>query len=180
MYPAKLKSWFSVVLFGVSFSLLGICAIVSTTDWFHQTHRAHWRKRQQPGITFVAGVLDHRQIRLSWVKEFDSDQDQLGEFWYFKFGQTYLVEFDDGRQDPNYPPYLSSDPCDITIIVELGLAIHHLAMLAMIYPSYFILIRYRRCRTRGSFDSCQNCHYNLTGNESGACPECGEKIEAAE
>ena len=24
---------------------------------------------------------------------------------------------------------------------------------------------------------CENCGYNLTGNVSGVCPECGEKVE---
>lgn len=31
----------------------------------------------------------------------------------------------------------------------------------------------------GSPDACPECKYNLTGNESGNCPECGTKIEGA-
>jgi rubrerythrin len=31
----------------------------------------------------------------------------------------------------------------------------------------------RRSKTR--FGHCQKCGYNLTGNVSGVCPECGEK-----
>ena len=36
--------------------------------------------------------------------------------------------------------------------------------------------RFRRTRNRAA---CPNCAYNLTGNESGVCPECGEAVEAA-
>ena len=28
--------------------------------------------------------------------------------------------------------------------------------------------------------SCQSCGYNLTGNESGKCPECGTNVDQAE
>lgn len=35
-----------------------------------------------------------------------------------------------------------------------------------------ILVVYWR-RTRRRFDTCQQCGYNLTGNISGVCPECG-------
>ncbi len=38
------------------------------------------------------------------------------------------------------------------------------------------LRRYRR-RKRGL---CLKCGYNLTGNTSGVCPECGTKIEPAQ
>ena len=33
-----------------------------------------------------------------------------------------------------------------------------------------------RKHTRCSADSCQNCGYNLTGNTTGVCPECGGAI----
>ncbi|HPF41456.1 MAG TPA: hypothetical protein P5081_22135 [Phycisphaerae bacterium] len=36
--------------------------------------------------------------------------------------------------------------------------------------------RFRRTRNRAV---CPNCAYNLTGNESGVCPECGGAVEAA-
>ena len=26
-------------------------------------------------------------------------------------------------------------------------------------------------------DSCRNCRYDLTGNESGVCPECGSPVK---
>jgi hypothetical protein len=45
-----------------------------------------------------------------------------------------------------------------------------------IYPTIvFIRGPYRRYRRRKK-GLCLNCGYNLTGNVSGICPECGEKI----
>lgn len=35
----------------------------------------------------------------------------------------------------------------------------------------------RRRREWRHIGLCRNCRYNLTGNESGVCPECGTKIE---
>jgi len=31
--------------------------------------------------------------------------------------------------------------------------------------------------TKNKKGFCQNCGYNLTGNESGVCPECGTEIQ---
>ena len=42
-------------------------------------------------------------------------------------------------------------------------------------PATILVIRYRRRTVEGH---CQKCDYDLTGNESGRCPECGTKIES--
>jgi hypothetical protein len=49
-------------------------------------------------------------------------------------------------------------------------------LLIVAIPTVFLWRRGRR-RPPGH---CQNCGYNLTGNVSGVCPECGEKIQADE
>ena len=36
------------------------------------------------------------------------------------------------------------------------------------------IARWRRLRRRSDASACQGCGYDLTGNESGVCPECGE------
>jgi predicted RNA-binding Zn-ribbon protein involved in translation (DUF1610 family) len=41
-----------------------------------------------------------------------------------------------------------------------------------------ILATVPRCRKDESVNSCRTCNYNLTGNVSGVCPECGTKIES--
>ena len=45
--------------------------------------------------------------------------------------------------------------------------------LALAIPTYILWRRDRR-KPEGC---CQQCGYDLTGNESGVCPECGTKIE---
>jgi hypothetical protein len=45
------------------------------------------------------------------------------------------------------------------------------AVLGMLIGFIFVPKRYRR-----QTGLCQKCGYNLTGNTSGVCPECGEKI----
>jgi len=40
-------------------------------------------------------------------------------------------------------------------------------------PTYMLWRRHRRYPTR----HCQSCGYDLMGNESGVCPECGREIE---
>jgi hypothetical protein len=41
-----------------------------------------------------------------------------------------------------------------------------------VFPFLYIAIRIRR-RRRSPFACCTTCSYNLTGNTSGVCPECG-------
>lgn len=37
-------------------------------------------------------------------------------------------------------------------------------------------LRWRALRRRPQFPACRYCGYNLTGNTSGRCPECGQPI----
>ena len=45
-------------------------------------------------------------------------------------------------------------------------------LLSIAIPTYLL---WRRARTK-PVGHCQQCGYNLTGNESGTCPECGTKV----
>lgn len=49
-----------------------------------------------------------------------------------------------------------------------------IAALLMIYPTCFMLWGRRRKAMMGE---CKGCNYDLTGNQSGICPECGEAVE---
>ena len=44
------------------------------------------------------------------------------------------------------------------------------------YPIYAMVREDRTRRERKRRGFCVHCDYDLTGNESGVCPECGEKI----
>ena len=47
--------------------------------------------------------------------------------------------------------------------------------LLVVAPTTYLWYRDRRRPPPGH---CRSCHYNLTGNVSGVCPECGEKVRA--
>jgi hypothetical protein len=56
---------------------------------------------------------------------------------------------------------------------------HHALILFAILPALWLISRYREYRRLKSYEShdhCLACGYNLTGNVSGVCPECGTKI----
>jgi hypothetical protein len=50
-----------------------------------------------------------------------------------------------------------------------------LALAFSILPAAFVVIRFRK-RKRSSEVLCRSCGYDLTGNTSGVCPECGQPI----
>jgi hypothetical protein len=57
----------------------------------------------------------------------------------------------------------------------LALAVHHWLLIAMtaILPTFAVVRTFRRRQVKGQ---CPICSYNLTGNVSGICPECGTAI----
>jgi len=53
----------------------------------------------------------------------------------------------------------------------------HAAILSAIYPTIFFIRNFRRRRLhRDALRPCGQCGYDLQGNESGTCPECGTAI----
>ena len=56
--------------------------------------------------------------------------------------------------------------------------VFHIAILAAIYPAILFIRSYRRRRVRRqALQPCNQCGYDLQGNKSGVCPECGEAVE---
>lgn len=61
-------------------------------------------------------------------------------------------------------------------VALVGAPIWFAALVALLYPILVILrgpLRRMRRRKRGR---CEQCNYNLTGNTSGMCPECGKAV----
>lgn len=65
-------------------------------------------------------------------------------------------------------PYWSSD----SICRYFSIPIWMLLLPSTVTSWFF----YRRARRKHLIGHCSNCSYNLTGNVSGICPECGERI----
>lgn len=65
------------------------------------------------------------------------------------------------------------------LVTVTGFPFWPVAVLAMLYPGIaFIRGPFRRYRRRKR-NQCQSCGYNLTGNTSGVCPECGQPAPAS-
>ncbi len=77
-------------------------------------------------------------------------------------------------RSPRFIPWMYQTPSSMLASVPLYAVI----ILFATYPTIaFIRGPLRRWRRRRK-GLCVNCDYNLTGNVSGVCPECGTKIEA--
>lgn len=47
----------------------------------------------------------------------------------------------------------------------------------LVYPAFYFFVTRTRLRWRRLMKHlCAKCRYDLTGNESGTCPECGREI----
>jgi len=67
-----------------------------------------------------------------------------------------------------------SDPMPNSAFRVLSVEYWLLALMFAVYPVFFFIRSYRRRRSRyQEFQPCVQCSYDLQGNESGTCPECG-------
>lgn len=93
---------------------------------------------------------------------------------------------------PHYPPFYTHIRPDGTVDMPqltpipgsgtqiVGFAYWYPFLLTAVMPICLVFLvrgRWRRQKRR-RLGLCQNCSYNLTGNVSGVCPECGEKLDA--
>jgi len=67
----------------------------------------------------------------------------------------------------------------IAIFYRLLIAFWFLSLVFAVYPAIFFIRSYRRRRLRRqALKPCGQCGYDLHGNESGTCPECGRTVES--
>lgn len=80
----------------------------------------------------------------------------------YMWGSFFWATFDSGNQSFRcvaFPPWIP------------------IPVLAAFPALYFLVVGLRRFRRRGK-NLCKHCDYDLTGNESGVCPECGSAVRA--
>ncbi|HEY8747029.1 MAG TPA: hypothetical protein VIM11_03575 [Tepidisphaeraceae bacterium] len=127
-----------------------------------------------------------------WAGHFSSDvwlfgtDTTVGELHSLGSGWTYVhrisgsavpVECTLGRFSYSIVPLYYKGPGSGTVGMECALRGPYWAVLLLtsILPVAWVVSRVRRKRI--SFcPTCPNCTYNLTGNTSGVCPECGAPI----
>lgn len=78
--------------------------------------------------------------------------------------------------DSNGEPDLTKEPTRYVATITVQIPTWPVLILLGLYPSYVVVFarkqRRERRRRRGL---CITCGYNLTGNTTGVCPECGTK-----
>ncbi len=131
-------------------------------DWFDSKDGFEVRPGPENKSTIVERPgTNQPTAHLSFAAMSKNKLPRLGHLVSFHSPSTVL------RPDSGYRVYHAS------LVMHAGVV----APVCSIYPGIaFIrgpLRRYRR-RRRGL---CVTCGYDLTGNESGACPECGEEVE---
>ena len=105
---------------------------------------------------------------------------------FLAFGAPVLITlfwlWDRGFFEPTPPGsigFMGPMRSDVLIVIEL--VVNGAALLAGAAPFWLIrvVVFYVRKRTEVRFDGihCTECGYNLTGNVTGRCPECGTEIE---
>lgn len=114
------------------------------------------------GLTMFHGSQADREARFQQVHQ--------GAGFYFniypitpEFGFIWPITLDDRvPQIPNPPTWTSM------VVIPLWIPVFVMAL-----PTGWLWLRRRR-----STGGCTNCGYDLTGNISGTCPECGRAIAA--
>jgi len=111
------------------------------------------------------------QLRLTEIVSFDEPVNKQEHSQIFILGIGYWSAHDqNGRSE--FPPARR----EYWVCVEYWL----LVFLTGIYPVLFFIRSYRRRRAhRQALQPCGQCGYDLTGNESGSCSECGTVITRA-
>jgi hypothetical protein len=129
---------------------LAVCALLLIVDVTSVWWEASWVSRQRDRVVFVGGG----RILAVWI-----GYELLEPGWNVRARS----------QDIQWWPGIYTNPGDPSTLVEIPLWI---PLVAVAIPTGLLWRRNRRPSPR----YCPSCRYNLTGNVSGVCPECGEKV----
>ncbi len=74
--------------------------------------------------------------------------------------------------------YSTTQPAEGRAFLVVVASYWLIALITGLYPFIFIVkLVCRMKRASQAMIPCRNCHYDLTGNQSGTCPECGTTID---
>lgn len=185
----------------------GVCAVcgrrwlkLDAVDRLEQRDRRVRNRAQTPRwirtslrrLSATAGVLVYLLYFGTVQLQFDHRRTTAGQVeWTIRFanhallvvwedksfqqpGSRFSMPWRHGDPSPWYPMYTYTSPGAISgpTIISVNLPMWSLCA-SILLPSMALFWRYRPF-PRGY---CQQCGYNLTGNVSGICPECGGPVE---
>ncbi len=163
---------FLVVVNAATILLLFYHHQTSETLWWRivdgdvQDARAHYHERE----LFFGNEIGVTDILNS--EEFDAANSRRG-------GKTFLYTW--GTLTTRRHQYSESTSRRFyTRYFQFGVSTWFVSILTAIYPAIFYFRSYRRRRVRRqALHPCSQCGYDLQGNESGVCPECGERVASS-
>jgi hypothetical protein len=99
--------------------------------------------------------------------------------------QQRLMEFlaskgDEQQLTPSFmenPNWITTATANQPAAVRYAVPYWPIILVLLIFPAVW-LMGYRRSLIRLSRGCCRGCGYDLTGNTSGVCPECGTPVES--
>jgi len=153
-------------------------------------------------LSVACGVLSLSKFDVTFLYPPEAAKSQLPEFnggmSIFARDQQLIVHWEDEdlsqratapRREYSIPglsftrdeifisPY--KPPGFIEIYYQVLVSFWFLSLVFAVYPVIFFICSYRRRRmSRLVLQPCMRCGYDLQGNESGACPECGRATES--
>jgi hypothetical protein len=163
----------------VSFTLAMICMILATATallWIRSRWSFDRLKYQNPdGILWVQSIRG--EVGVLWM---DASKLVATSFWDWEtHSGTSLAKIEQGRRvdlsrgySPAFPGVMTATgPGHRAVVVRLWL----LLILTLAFPAVWVVALILRRVPRGK-SLCPSCGYNLTGNTSGVCPECGTPV----
>jgi|GEM_PF-5426417 len=162
--------------------LFALVTIVSGACWAFGLNlpliESKFNDRGVPSIRLCE--FSNRRLNCCWIGLATSYQNRELEFYFEKgelvigFGtmSTSRISWKDENGTPMYENYrVVAFQCPQWLWTPV---------MAVFTGAFYVGYRRRRRRLfKSATNRCVQCEYDLTGNKSGTCPECGETVELA-
>lgn len=158
--PRKWAFWACVAAF-CFLSSAWVFSFAYSLNWYHVGHGSH------NDFTFR---LTHGTVRVSWINTAfasppfaSANAVTMQPHW-----ETYFESLTIMRFGMELPSYSSSPGTATSVSIPLWMPLITLLLLATAFKKW--------SHQTTSVKTCGKCGYDLTGNVSGRCPECGQEI----
>jgi hypothetical protein len=156
-----------LTLGAVAIVVLAWSSMALQKSWTVKTPSSVWIVGAADGMSVIFYISSSDQSALRWEARNRNLPPRFGDAWL----RSHWIS--------GWHRYSYNAPGTGLPVSAAGLCVPVALPFAMFgaYPGVLIIRRIRRWhRRRRGF--CARCTYNLTGNVSGVCPECGTEIES--